>query len=370
MPEPTKAPEVSAPEVSAPEEVSSVPVPRNGSQFVIGWTPQNDPIVENRAVFDITFKETFEAQGWKHAICSGKGDAVTQNNCIDQFIADDVDLIIVHPIDAAAVGGAIKRANEKDIPVVSFISYVPSSTGAKMLFTLDADQVQAGRNAGEELVKLLTEKYGEPKGEVLEVQIIMTSSAGQDRYNGFHEVVDKYPNIKVTSKDSESDPAKGTQIIQDWFSANPNTDAIYTHSDCSWNTAVKNVLEPLGKWAKVGDPNHVIYLSEDGCGVSLNYLKCGYFSMITDFAISDLASVASQMVIDYLTKGELPQPGTSIEYPDRPFQYVKIVDRPELTLGPVAFVGVVKIYKENSTAPKLFGNALQDPPNGLSECEE
>jgi ABC-type sugar transport system substrate-binding protein len=377
--EPTQEqPSVEEPSVSDPtqEEASTEPVsmgpsPRNGEQFVVAWTPQDDPIVENRAIYDITFKQTFqEDMGWGYLFCSGKGDPVTQNDCIDQFIAQDVDLIIVHPIDAAAVGGAITRANEKGIPVVSFISYVPASTGAEMLFTLDADQVQAGRNAGEELVELLTEKYGKPMGKVLEVQIIMTSSAGQDRYNGFHEIVDQYPEIEVVSKDSESDPAKGTQIIQDWFSANPDTDALYTHSDCSWNTAVKNVLEPLGLWGKVGEENHVFYVSEDGCGQSLYYVKCGYFDMITDFAISDLAPVAADMVIKYLTEGEVPEAGRTLEFPDRPFQYVTIDDRPDLTIGPVAFVGVVRIDKDGATDPALFGNALQDPPNGLTACEE
>jgi ABC-type sugar transport system substrate-binding protein len=362
--EPTEA------SVTEPTEapVTGAPTPRNGEQFVVGYTPENDPIVEHRRIFDLQFKEAIEGAGAVHLYCSGKGDAVTQNNCMDQFIAQNVDIIIFKAIDNTAIAGSIIRANEAGIPTFGFISEVPAATGAKVTFTLNVDDWGAGRNAGNALVRLLTEKYGSPKGSVLEVQGGMTTSAAQLRGGGFHEVVDEYPDINVVSKDAEWDPAKGTTIIQDWFTANPDTDAIYDHSDCTYLPSEKAALEPLGKWAKVGDPNHVIIVTEDGCPLTLNQVKCGYVDVDSDFAIADIAAITADIVVEYMETGNLPQVGDSIERPDTFWQRADVVEKPE-TSGPVMLVASPEVTKDNADDPRLFGN-MQPPPNGMSECEE
>ena len=76
---------------------SGAPTPNNGEQFVVAWTPYTDPTNDLNVVFDNEVKAAIENAGMKHVYCSGKGEAVGQANCIDQFIAQDVDIILLYP---------------------------------------------------------------------------------------------------------------------------------------------------------------------------------------------------------------------------------------------------------------------------------
>ena len=47
------------------------------------------------------------------------------------------------------------------------------------------------------------------------------------------------------------------------MTANPDVDFLFTSSDFLYPT-IQGVLEPMGKWVTIGDPNHVIMGGLDG----------------------------------------------------------------------------------------------------------
>jgi ABC-type sugar transport system substrate-binding protein len=347
--------------------------PKNGTQFVVGWTPLSDPIDESRVAFDNGIKEGIEAAGGKYLYCSpskaagATGDPTAQANCVDNFIAQNVDAIVVYPIDNAALASAVKKANDADIPVFDFTSPIPSGAGAKVILTIQNGDREAGQAGGQKIVDELTKKYGSPKGTVLEVQGLLTTYAAQNRGGGFHDIVDKYPDIKVTSKPADWDTGKATPVIQDWFTANPDTDAIFMHSDGAYTPASKSVLEPMGKWLKVGDPKHVIIAGQDGSNLALYSVKCGYVDLVSDFGFVKLSKYLSDQVMLYLKSGATVKDGDVIQTGDPLYPTATVKVLPEYE-GPIMFLGTVEVTPENADNPAFFGNAVQQPPNGTTAC--
>ena len=176
----------------AEEAPSGTPTPNNGEQFVVAWTPYSDPTNDLNVAFDNQVKNTVEGAGMKHVYCSGKAEATAQANCIDQFIAQDVDIILIYPADVDSMAETIKVANAAGTPVASFFGNIPD-VGQEQLYTLTIPVYDAGVLNGHKLVEYLTEKNGGPQGTVLEITGLMTTSQAQDRNAGFHSVVDEYP---------------------------------------------------------------------------------------------------------------------------------------------------------------------------------
>src|SRR4051812_27872763 len=55
---------------SAQSPAAGAHQPKNGTQWVVGWTPLSDPIDESRIAFDKGIQEGIEAAGGKYLYCS------------------------------------------------------------------------------------------------------------------------------------------------------------------------------------------------------------------------------------------------------------------------------------------------------------
>jgi len=339
----------------------------------VGWTPLSDPIDESRILFDNGVKDQVEAAGGEYIYCSpsrspgAAGDPAAQADCVENFIAQGLDAIAIYPVDIVALGPVIKKANEAGIPVFDFTSPAPADLGVEIALTIQNNDRLSGQILGQFIVDALTEKYGEPKGTVLEVQGLMTTQAAIDRGGGFHDVVDEYPNIKVTSKDAAWDSGKAGPIIRDYLTANPNTDAVYFHSDGAYTPPTKATLEELGLWVKQGDPKKVILAGQDGSNLALHSLKCGYVDAINDIGIVSLGSVFGKLIVDYLQTGKAPEVGSTFETGDPLFPKATVVEKPEFA-GPLVLTDILPVTAENVESDGLFGNRAQQEPNGKTAC--
>ncbi|OGR24227.1 MAG: hypothetical protein A2139_11115 [Desulfobacca sp. RBG_16_60_12] len=346
--------------------VDLAPKPRNGTQFVVAMSMRNDPSQETEKLYLDQIRKAFEGFGAKYIECSGKSSAVTQANCIDNFIAQDVDLIAIWPVDNIAIASSIDKADAAKIPVFTFIATVPADTKAKVTFSMNVDNAAAARNAGNALVKALTEKYGSPRGTVLEITGLMTEGNAKLRRQGFHEVVEKYPDIKITEKPGDWDTSKAATITTDWFTAHPDTDAVYVHSDCNYLPGVESSLKALGMWKKMSEEGHVIGVGQDGCNLTLYDVKFGYWDMSSDFAIGDLGRVFTYAPLQYLKTGKIPALGDGIVDTSTYWKFAVVANDPDAAGGLVMYINIVPVTAFEANDPRLFGNQFQPEPNGLT----
>jgi ABC-type sugar transport system substrate-binding protein len=209
--------------------------------------------------------------GFDLKVTSGEGDVNKQIQAVENLINQKVDVLSINFIDIKAFGPTLEKAKAAGIPVVCLHSSAEGCTTV-----LGFDELYTGRMDGEYAVKLLTERYGEPKGEVANLQGLLGQGLNEQRTGGFIEVVSQNPNITVDAKEPTNwDPKKAADICETWLTAYPNLDLIYGNSD-SLTVPCANVLKRADK-LNTGSPKDpgVMIVSVDGTESGLKAVKEG-----------------------------------------------------------------------------------------------
>ncbi|MER6987785.1 ABC transporter substrate-binding protein [Saccharopolyspora hirsuta] len=186
-------------------------------------------------------------------------DLANQNNQIDAFIQQGVDLIVVSAVDESGLQPGIERAKRAGIIVVAVDT---PAKGADAVIMTDAVQ------AGEKSCEYLFSQLG-GKGNVLLVDGTPIQTI-RDRITGCENVLPKYPGIKVVGHQaSKNDRASGLMVTTDMLTATPDVQGIFGMNDPSALGAVLAV-EQGGKSGQVkvtgvdGSPEGVSELQRPG----------------------------------------------------------------------------------------------------------
>lgn len=204
-------------------------------------------------------KDMAEELGAKLNVQDAQLDLANQNEQIDAFIQQDVDLIVISAVDEQGIGPAIDRAKQAGVIVIAVDT---PAIGAEAVVMTDAIE------AGEKSCEYLFEQMG-GKGNVLlvdgtPIQTII------DRITGCNNVLERYPDIKVVGQQaSQNDRASGLAVTTDMLTATPDVQGIFGMNDPSALGAVLAV-EQAGKTDSIivtgvdGSPEGVDELKRDG----------------------------------------------------------------------------------------------------------
>ena len=107
---------------------------------------------------------------------------------LKEFIAADVDIIIVSPIQSKPITPIVEEAMKAGIPVL----VVDRKTdNQKYTAYVGADNIEVGRNAAKIIVSNLPDSL-----KVVEIRGLAGSSPAEERSLGFHQILDKFPSIE------------------------------------------------------------------------------------------------------------------------------------------------------------------------------
>ena len=110
-------------------------------------------------------KRAVEGSKWEFQATNASFDNTRQLEQWQSLMLSNPSAIVSDPIASQAIVSAIKRYNAKNIPVA--IIDTPAAAGADVAITVSFDNSIGGQPAAQEIIKRLVEKYGEPKGTVL-----------------------------------------------------------------------------------------------------------------------------------------------------------------------------------------------------------
>lgn len=95
-----------------------------------------------------------------------------------------------------------------------------------------SDNYAIGKLAGEYMVELLKDKYGEPKGKIVDLRGLLGVEGEQKRFNGAWDVFKKYPGITQEAEAVcnwlQSD---GRMRMTEILRAHSEIDIVYGHND-------------------------------------------------------------------------------------------------------------------------------------------
>jgi ribose transport system substrate-binding protein len=130
-----------------------------------------------------------------HIIYKGptqEDDRAGQISVVEQFVSDDVDGIVLAPLDNVALVPAVQSAMVKKIPVVIIDSSLNGEAGKDFVSYVGTNNTLGGKMGGEELAKLLG-----GKGKFVLLRYTEGSASTTQREEGFLSVMKAHPEMKA-----------------------------------------------------------------------------------------------------------------------------------------------------------------------------
>jgi len=145
-------------------------------------------------------------------------DVIKQQDLVQAFIVEKVDVLIVVPVSTDAMDPIMAAAKEAGIPLV-FVNRNPFGTNAPAegTYYVGSEELVAGQQQAEYLGKIA----GEKGGNAFILQGKLDNEAAIKRTEGFvNTVTEKFPNIKIVDTQVGNwQRDQGVSITENWLTA-------------------------------------------------------------------------------------------------------------------------------------------------------
>jgi ribose transport system substrate-binding protein len=181
--------------------------------------------------------------GAELVISDAQNDTAQQQDDIQNFITQQVNVILVNPVDSDAVVPAVEAANDAGIPVIALDR---KASGGDVVSTISSDNVQGGKMAGEELIRLVG------SGNVAQLEGIPGTDPARDRGQGFQDAIDAQSSVKVVaSQTADFDRSEGLTVTENIMQANSDIKGIFAQNDEMALGAVQALGDQAGADVKI-----------------------------------------------------------------------------------------------------------------------
>lgn len=197
--------------------------------YIIGVAMKNlsDQFVKNIA--DAIQSRADELDEVELVMVDARGDISQQISQIENFIAQEVDAIILNAQDAAGLGAAVDMANEAGIPIIECNTLTDN---ANYDVYVGSDDVDAGMIQGDYVEELLGGK-GNAEGNVVIIHGPMGQSPEIKRKEGVQKaLLDENPGIKVLAEQTANwKRDEAMALTEDWLQQFPDLKVILSQND-------------------------------------------------------------------------------------------------------------------------------------------
>ena len=229
---------------AAPEATQAAQAEVDYSKFRVGFAQDtlNQPWRNNQAE---CVKSMFAFYGITCEVTDGQGKAEQQISNIEDMLVIGLDLLVVSPAQEGALTPVVEEAYNSGVPVVCIDRGITSDA-----FTtyVHADNYAIGAMVADFIAAKMTEKYGEPKGNIVVLEGVPGATTTVQRDDGFRKrIEEKYPNLTIMA----SQPANfrrdtAMSVMEDFLQAYDNIDVVFTHADESTMGAIA-AIENAGR---------------------------------------------------------------------------------------------------------------------------
>ncbi|UCG16222.1 MAG: ABC transporter substrate-binding protein [Phycisphaerales bacterium] len=175
-----------------------------------------------------SIKSEAQRRGVNLKFSDAQGRQENQIKSIKNFIAQEVDVIVLAPVVETGWEPVLKEAKASGIPVILVDRGIEVSDDSLYATLIASDFVEEGRMAARWLVEMTGGKVN-----IVELQGTVGSAPAIDRKRGFAEISDQFPDMKIIkSQSGEFTRAKGKEVMEAFIkSEGGNIQAVYAHND-------------------------------------------------------------------------------------------------------------------------------------------
>lgn len=194
-----------------------------------------------------SIKTRGEALGYEVIGIDSQGDPSKQVSTIDNLLTQNVDALIVWPLDSNAVQPALDRAIAKKIPVIG-VDFNVEKGGED--YGLSSQIIFDRGSSAVEAAKIFAETFKDKEVEVAGIGMAIPVPGNIFVMKKFKEETGKYSNLKwVDQQDNPTDNIAGAApLMANILTKNPNVRAVFTYNDESAigaAQAIKNANKTL-----------------------------------------------------------------------------------------------------------------------------
>jgi ABC-type sugar transport system substrate-binding protein len=206
--------------------------------LIVGYVQLGDES-EWRSANTDSVKEAAAQLGVELRFSNAQQKQENQIQAIRSLIAQKVDVIGVAPIVETGWVAVFQEAKDAGIPIilVDRRAAVPQDLYVTLM---GSDFFEEGRNAGRIMARLTN-----GKANIVELQGTNNSAPANDRYVGFREILQDYPDMKIIdSQDGDFTVAMGKEVMEGFLKKHgKNITALYAHNDDMALGAIKAIEE-------------------------------------------------------------------------------------------------------------------------------
>jgi len=175
--------------------------------------------------------ESMQAEASKQHIrltmVNAQNDPAIQKAQVDTLIPQEVDAIVIVPVDPYAIGPILNATDAAGIPLVA-VNRAPAEPEFSRLATyVGSDSLYAGTVQMEKVAELLGWK-----GDVIIIWGGMGHRAQILRTEGNHNVADQHPGINIVREATGNwQRERGFRLMENWIQSGVNFDAVVANND-------------------------------------------------------------------------------------------------------------------------------------------
>lgn len=221
-------------------------------------------------------------------------DQTLQTPILNAVIQTKPDAIMMAPNDVKGMIAPIQAAIDAGIPVLCVDTSIDSDI---QLADVSTDNTEGGRLAARGLAEALGEK-----GKVMVVNTKPGISTTDQRAAGFKEEIAKYPDIEFLGEEfCDNDAVKAAAIVSAKLQSDPELAGVFGTNLFSAQGAATGIREQ-------GKAGAVKVVGFDAGPQQVQDLKTEVVDMLIAQKPGEIGEVAVQLLHDYLTTGEAPDP--------------------------------------------------------------
>jgi len=191
-----------------------------------------------------------------------KMDSNTQLTQAENFISERVDVLVVNPVDRDSTDPISDKAKAAGVPIVSFNNNFENQND--IVCSVESNLKQSGILEMEYLAKKVNYK-----GNVAIIMGTMGQEGQRLRTQAFHEVIDKYPEMKIIAEQAADwNKSKGMAQMESWIESGKDINVVACEND-EMAIGASTAIEEAGKLGKI------TVGGIDATPDALNYLKSG-----------------------------------------------------------------------------------------------
>jgi ribose transport system substrate-binding protein len=198
---------------------------------------------------------------------------------------------------------AVQAANNADTPVYTLDR---GAEGGELASVVETNNVEAGKKGANYIVDLLRERYGEPRGNVVDLQGLVGTTAAEDRETGFQQVMKQYPDIEiVANQPADFDQEKALNVTTNILQANPKVDAIFGANDDNTIGAVR-AIDSAGRYEPPSSDEHIYVVGIDGTAQALEAIRNDKQTATVSQNPVEMARTAMDFIDQQLNENKTP----------------------------------------------------------------